>query len=313
MIDLKSKIYVAGHNGLVGSAIVRALRRKGYNNLLLKKRSELDLKNQRKVSNFIKNNKPKFIFIAAAKVGGIYSNLKFKAEFIYDNLIIQSNIINSAYENGVKDLIFLGSSCVYPKKCKQPIKESYLLTGPLETTNDAYAIAKISGLKLCQSYNEQYKTKYKCLMPTNTYGPNDNYDYNNSHFIPALINKIHELKKNNKSHIILWGDGTPKREIIYVDDLADACVFFMNKRTRHNLINIGTGKDFTINELTRKILKILVPDKKITIKYDLSKPNGTPRKVLDITVAKKYGWKPNWKFEKTIIKTYDSFLKKYNG
>ncbi len=313
MIDLKSKIYVAGHNGLVGSAIVRALRRKGYNNLLLKKRSELDLKNQRKVFNFIKNNKPKFIFIAAAKVGGIYSNLKFKAEFIYDNLIIQSNIINSAYENGVNDLIFLGSSCVYPKKCKQPIKENYLLTGPLEITNDAYAIAKISGLKLCQSYNEQYKTNYKCLMPTNTYGPNDNYDYKNSHFIPALINKIHKVKKNNKNHIILWGDGTPKREIIYVDDLADACVFFMNKRTRHNLINIGTGKDFTINELTRKILKILVPEKKIKIKYDLSKPNGTPRKVLDVTVAKKYGWKSNWKIEKAIIKTYGSFLKKYNG
>ena len=312
MIDLKSKIYVAGHNGLVGSAIVRALRRKGYNNLILKKRSELDLKNQRKVFNFIKKNKPKFIFVAAARVGGIYSNLKFKAEFMYDNLMIQSNIINSAYENGVNNLIFLGSSCAYPKKCKQPIKENYLLTGPLEITNDAYAIAKISGLKLCQSYNEQYKTNYKCLMPTNTFGPNDNYDNKNSHFIPALINKIHKIKKENKNHITLWGDGTPKREVIYVDDLADACVFFMNKRTRHDLINIGTGKDFTINQFTKKILKIVVPDKKVKIKYDLSKPNGTPRKVLDINVAKKYGWKSKWKFEKAINETYDSFLKKKN-
>ena len=310
MIDLQSKIFVAGHNGLVGSAIVRALRRKGYNNLILKKRSELDLKNQRKVFNFIKNNKPKFIFVAAARVGGIYSNLKFKAEFMYDNLMIQSNIINSAYENGVNNLIFLGSSCAYPKKCKQPIKENYLLTGPLEITNDAYAIAKISGLKLCQSYNEQYKTNYKCLMPTNTFGPNDNYNVQNSHFIPALINKIHKLKKNNKNHLTLWGDGTPKREIIYVDDLAEACVFFMNKKTKHNLINIGTGKDFTINELTKKILEILIPKKKIRIRYDLSKPNGTPRKVLDVTLAKKYGWESRWNLEQAITKTYEAFLKK---
>ena len=310
MINLKSKIYVAGHNGLVGSAIVRELKKQGYKNLLLRTRTELDLKNQRKVFNFIKINKPKFIFIAAAKVGGILSNLKFKAEYIYDNLIIQSNVINSAYENGIKDLIFLGSSCVYPKKCKQPIKENYLLTGPLESTNDAYAIAKISGLKLCQSYNEQYKTNYKCLMPTNTYGPNDNYNEQNSHFIPALINKIHKLKKNNKNHITLWGDGTPKREIIYVDDLAEACVYFMNKKTKHYLINIGTGKDFTIDELTKKILGILIPQKKIKIKYDLSKPNGTPRKVLDVTLAKKYGWESRWNLKQAIIKTYEAFLKK---
>ena len=310
MINLKSKIYVAGHNGLVGSAIVRELKKQGYKNLLLRTRTELDLKNQRKVFNFIKINKPKFIFIAAAKVGGILSNLKFKAEYIYDNLIIQSNVINSAYENGIKDLIFLGSSCVYPKKCKQPIKENYLLTGPLESTNDAYAIAKISGLKLCQSYNEQYKTNYKCLMPTNTYGPNDNYNEQNSHFIPALINKIHKLKKNNKNHITLWGDGTPKREIIYVDDLAEACVYFMNKKTKDYLINIGTGKDFTIDELTKKILGILIPQKKIKIKYDFSKPNGTPRKVLDVTLAKKYGWESRWNLEQAIIKTYEAFLKK---
>ena len=312
MIDLQSKIFVAGHNGLVGSAIVRALRRKGYNNLLLKKRSELDLKNQKKVFNFIKNNKPKFIFIAAARVGGIYSNLKFKAEFMYDNLIIQSNIINSAYENGVKDLIFLGSSCVYPKKCKQPIKENYLLTGPLEITNDAYAIAKISGLKLCQSYNEQYKTNYKCLMPTNTYGPNDNYDYKNSHFIPALINKIHKIKKNNKNYIILWGDGTPKREIIYVDDLADACVFFMKKKTQHSLINIGTGKDYKINEYAKIISKIILK-KKILIKYDKSKPNGTPRKVLDVSLAKKYGWISKISLKNGIIKVYNSYKKEIDN
>ena len=194
MFGLNSKIYVAGHRGLVGSAIVRALRNKGYNNLLLPKRNELDLKKQNKVFNFLKKNKPLFIFIAAAKVGGIYSNSKYKADFIYQNLAIQTNLIHSAYKNGIKNLIFLGSSCVYPKKCKQPIKEKYLLTGPLETTNDAYAIAKIAGIKMCQSYNEQYKTNYKCLMPTNTYGPNDNYHGLNSHFVPAMVKKIHQIK-----------------------------------------------------------------------------------------------------------------------
>lgn len=308
MIDIKSKIYVAGHKGLVGSAIVRALKKKGYNNLLLKNKSELDLKNQRKVFNFLKKNKPSFIFIAAAKVGGIYPNLRYKADFIYDNLAIQTNLINSAFENGIKNLIFLGSSCVYPRNCKQPIKESYLLTGPLEKTNDAYAIAKISGIKLCHSYNEQYKTNFKCLMPTNTYGPNDNYDTNNSHFVPALISKIHKIKSQKKNTIKIWGNGLAKREILYVDDLAEACVYFMNKKTKHNLINIGTGKDHSIKDLTKKILKILIPNKKIKVSYDTSKPNGTPRKVLDVSIARMYGWKHRYDLSDAIKITYNSFL-----
>jgi len=218
MINLKSKIYIAGHNGLVGSAIVRKLKQKGYNNLILRSKKKLDLKNQKKVYNFLKRNKPDFIFIAAAKVGGIYSNDKYRAEFIFDNLSIQANLIHSAYLCGIKNLIFLGSSCVYPRNCKQPIKESYLLTGELEKTNDAYAIAKIAGIKMCESYNIQYKTNYKCLMPTNTFGPNDNYDVLNSHFFPALIKKVHDLKLKNKKELILWGNGLAKREVIYVDD-----------------------------------------------------------------------------------------------
>ena len=312
MLGLNSKIYVAGHRGLVGSAIVRALRNKGYNNLLLPKRNELDLKNQYKVFNFLKINKPLFIFIAAAKVGGIYSNSKYKADFIYENLAIQTNLLHSAYKNGIKNLIFLGSSCVYPKNCKQPIKEKYLLTGPLETTNDSYAIAKIAGIKMCQSYNEQYKTNYKCLMPTNTYGPNDNYHSLNSHFVPAMIKKIHQIKIKKKNQIQIWGNGKAKRELIYVDDLADACVYFMNKKTIHNVINIGTGKDFSINQLTNKMLKILIPKRKIKILYDKSKPNGTPRKVLDISIAKSYGWTPRYKFEDAILNTYQKFLIKKN-
>ena len=226
MISKKSKIFVAGHNGLVGSAIVRILKEKGYKNVITREKSKLDLTNQLSVFNFLKKNKPKFIFIAAAKVGGIYSNNKFKAEFIYSNLSIQNNIIHAAYRCKIKNMIFLGSSCVYPKLCKQPIKENYLLNGVLEKTNEPYAIAKIAGIKMCESYNFQYKTNYKCLMPTNTFGPNDNYDSLNSHFFPSLIKKIHAIKKTKKNTLILWGDGSPKRELIFVDDLAEACVFF---------------------------------------------------------------------------------------
>ena len=308
MINLKSKIYVAGHKGLVGSAIIRKLKKKGYKNLIFRSKKQLDLKNQKKVHSFLKKNKPDFIFIAAAKVGGIYSNDKYRAEFIFDNLSIQTNIIHSAYLCGIKNLIFLGSSCVYPRNCKQPIKESYLLTGELEKTNDAYAIAKIAGIKMCESYNIQYKTNYKCLMPTNTFGPNDNYDILNSHFLPALIKKVHDLKLNNKKELILWGNGLAKREVIYVDDLADACIFFMKKNFFGTIINIGTGKDFSIKQYAKIILNKIIPKNKIKIKYDLSKPNGTPRKVLDIKLANKYGWKPKTKLDEAITKTYKNFL-----
>jgi len=310
MISLKSKIYVSGHKGLVGSAIVRKLQSMGYKNVICKTRKELDLTNQNKVLVFLKKTKPDFIFLAAAKVGGIYSNNKYKADYIYENLSIQTNIIHSAYLCGIKNLIFLGSSCVYPRNCKQPIKEKYLLTGKLEKTNDAYAIAKIAGIKMCESYNLQHNTNYKCLMPTNTFGPNDNYDTFNSHFLPALIKKIYEIKKYNKSEIKLWGNGLAKREIIYVDDIADACLFFMKKKTGDYLINIGTGKDYTIRQYVQMLLKILIPNKKVKIKYDLSKPNGTPKKVLDISLAKKYGWKPKSNFKKAIKLTYKDFVGK---
>jgi len=310
MINLKSKIYVAGHKGLVGSAIIRKLKKKGYKNIIFRSKKQLDLKNQKKVLSFLKGNKPDFIFIAAAKVGGIYSNNNYKAEFIFDNLSIQINLIHSAYLCGIKDIIFLGSSCVYPRNCKQPIKESYLLTGELEKTNDAYAIAKIAGIKMCESYNIQYKTNYKCLMPTNTFGPNDHYNALNSHFLPALIKKVHDLKLNNKKELTLWGNGLAKREVIYVDDLADACIFFMKKNFFGTILNIGTGKDFSIKQYAKIILNKIIPKNKIKIKYDLSKPNGTPRKVLDIKLANKYGWKPKTKLDEAITKTYNNFLGK---
>ena len=287
MINLNSKIYVAGHTGLVGSAILRKLKSKGYKNLIYRTRKQLDLKNQKKVQNFLKLQKPDFIFIAAAKVGGIYSNNKYKADFIFDNISIQSNLIHSAYKNNIYNLIFLGSSCVYPRNCDQPIKESYLMSGELEKTNDAYAIAKIAGIKMCESYNYQYKTNFKCLMPTNTFGPNDNYDLMNCHFLPALIKKSHQLKYNKKKEIILWGNGKAKREVIYVDDIADACIHFMRKKIKETVINIGTGKDYTIKQYAQMILDQILPNKKVSIKYDLGKPNGTPRKVLDVSLAKK--------------------------
>ena len=309
MINLQSKIYVAGHKGLVGSAIVRQLKKEGYKKIIFSERSKLDLTNQLKVLTFLKKKKPDFIFIAAAKVGGIYSNNKYKAQFIYENLSIQSNLIHSAYLCGIKNLISLGSSCVYPRKCKQPIKESYLLDGKLESTNDAYAVAKIAGIKMCESYNEEYKTNYKCLMPTNTFGPNDNYDSLNSHFFPALIKKIHKTKKNKKKFLVLWGNGKAKRELIHVDDLAKACVYFMRRKTQHTLINIGTGKDYSIKYYANLILRLIMPNKKIVIKYDKTKPNGTPRKVLDVSLAKKYGWYSSMNLKDAIIKTYNSYLK----
>ena len=309
MISKKSKIFVAGHNGLVGSAIVRRLKDLGYKNIILRNKSSLDLTNQLKVNKFLKKYKPKFIFIAAAKVGGIYSNNKFKADFIFNNLSIQTNLIHSAFLNGIKNLIFLGSSCVYPRNCAQPIKEDYLLGGKLEKTNDAYAIAKIAGIKMCESYNEQYNMNYKCIMPTNTFGPNDKYDSLNSHFLPALIKKIHNLKKNKKKKLVLWGNGMAKREVIYADDIADACIYFMNTKIKENTVNVGTGKDLTIKKYAELMLRLIIPERKIKIVYDRSKPNGTPRKVLDISLAKKYGWKPKTNLKDSILKAYKSYLR----
>ena len=308
MITLKSKIFIAGHKGLVGGAILRTLKKKGFKNILTVTKKKLDLINKKKVFSFLKKNKPDFIFLAAAKVGGIYSNQTYKADFIYDNLSIQLNVIYSAHKCGVQNLIFLGSSCVYPRDCKQPIKEEYLLNGKLEKTNDAYAIAKIAGIKMCQSYNEQFKRNYRCIMPTNTFGKNDNYDEFNSHFIPALIKKLHKLKKSSKRELKLWGDGSPKREVIYVNDLADACIYFMKKKTKEDIINIGTGKDYSIKEYAKILSNVILPNTMIKIKFDRSKPNGTPRKVLDISLAKKYGWKPKSNFKKSIMETYNFFL-----
>ena len=310
MINLNSKIYIAGHRGLVGSAIFRQLKKKGYKKILTIDKSKLDLTNQSKVYNFLKKEKPKFIFIAAAKVGGIYSNSNYPAEFIHNNLIIQNNIIHSAHLCNIKDLIFLGSSCVYPKLCKQPIKEDYLLNGPLEKTNEAYAVAKIAGIKMCESYNLQFKTNYKCLMPTNTFGPNDNYDALNSHFFPSLIKKIHEIKIKGKKELTIWGDGSPKREVVYVDDIADACIYFMKKRFKQTILNIGTGKDRSIEQYAKIILNLILPNKKIKIKYDKSKPNGTPRKVMDVSLAKKYGWKSKTDLKDAIKMTYNDYLSK---
>ncbi len=304
----KFKIFVAGHKGLVGSAIIRELNKKGYKKIITASKSSLDLTKQNRVYKFIKKKKPNFIFIAAAKVGGIYSNNKYKADFIYNNLSIQNNLINAAFECGIKDLIFLGSSCVYPRLCKQPIKEKYLLTGELEKTNEPYAVAKIAGIKLCESYNLQYKTNFKCLMPTNTFGPNDNYDPLNSHFFPSLIRKIHNNKIKNTKKLIIWGDGSPKREVIYVDDIANACVYFMRKKIKETIINVGTGKDYSIRDYVKIISSRINPKVKIDIKYDKTKPNGTPRKVLDVSLARKYGWISKTSLEDAIDRTYLDYL-----
>jgi len=288
-LNKSSKIFVTGHNGLVGSSILRRLKFYGYKNILTVSRKKLDLRNQKDVEKFFKKNKPDAVINAAAIVGGIYANNKYRANFIFDNLAIQNNIIHTSFVNKINNLIFLGSSCVYPKNSKQPIKEKYLLTGELEKTNEPYAVAKIAGIKMCESYNIQYGTNYKCLMPTNTYGPNDNYDLLTSHFYPALIIKIYQAKKNKKNSILLWGNGKAKREIIYVDDLADACIHFLNKKTKECLINIGSGEEKTIKQFAKYLIKKFKIN--IKIRFDKSKPNGTPRKILDTSLAEKYGWK----------------------
>ena len=310
MIQKKSKIFVTGHNGLVGSAVVRRLMHHGYKNIVTIIRKKLDLRNQEQVFNFFRNNKIDAVINAAGTVGGIYANNKYKADFIYDNLTIQSNIIHSCYKNKVKSLIFLGSSCIYPRNSKQPIKEKYLLNGELEKTNEPYAIAKIAGIKMCESYNFQYKTNYKCLMPCNVYGPNDNYNLQTSHFFPALLAKAISAMKNEKKTITLWGTGKAKRELIYADDLADACIYFMNKKTKESLINIGTSNDMSILSYAKFILKKLNLNCKIIL--DKSKPDGTPRKIIDSSIALKYGWSPKVDLDLGFDLTLKSLSSKFS-
>ena len=305
-ISKNDKVLVTGHKGLVGSAIVRLLKKKGYKKIITISKNKLDLLDQKKTFKYLLKLKPRFIFIAAAKVGGIYANNTFRADFIYNNLQIQNNLIHGAYKAGVKDLIFLGSSCVYPRNCKQPIREEYILNGNLEETNEPYAVAKIAGIKMCEAYNYQYKLNYRTLMPCNTFGPGDNYNSQTSHFLPALIKKIHEIKIRKSKILYLWGTGKPKREFIYVDDLAEACIYFMNKKTKKSLINIGSGKDHTILEISKIALRAL--SVKAQIKFNNKKLDGTPRKILDISYSRKYGWSPRYKLEDCIKKTYNNYL-----
>lgn len=301
----QDKIYVAGHRGLVGSAIVRALKKDGYANLLLRTRAELDLLNQKEVNSFFKKEKPDFVFLAAAKVGGIMANKTHPAEFIYENLTVQTNVIHNAYAHGAKKLLFLGSSCIYPKLCPQPIKEKYLLTSELEPTNKSYALAKIAGIIMCQSYNRQYGTNFIAAMPTNLYGPNDNFDLESSHVIPALIRKIHEAKIRKELSVTLWGTGSAKREFLHVDDLAKACIFLMNNYNDSEIINIGTGKDITIKELAEMIQKIVKYSGNII--WDTAKPDGTPRKLLDVSKLHALNWKHSVPLDKGIVLTYKWF------
>ena len=302
-MEKQSKIYVAGHRGLVGSAIVRNLKKKGYTNIIGKTHSELNLTNQADVGKFFNEEKPEYVFLAAAKVGGIGANSEFPADFIMENEIIQCNIIKFAQKNNVKKLMFLGSSCIYPKLCPQPIKEESLLTGPLEPTNEAYALAKISGLKMCQYFNKQYGTKYISVMPTNLYGPNDNYDLKNSHVMPALIRKFHEAKVNNKPYVEIWGTGKPLREFLHVDDMADACVFLMETYEGNDFFNVGTGKELTIGELAEIIKGVVGFEGEL--KFDSSKPDGTPRKLLDVSRLKEAGWKYKVELEDGVRGSYE--------
>jgi len=301
-VEKGAKVYVAGHQGLVGSAILRKLISEGYSNIVTRSFQELDLRDQIAVNEFFKKEKPEFVFLAAAKVGGILANNTYPVDFLRDNLLIQTNVIDAAYRYGAKKLLFLGSSCIYPKFAPQPIKEKYLLSGELEPTNEPYAIAKIAGIKLCQAYNRQYGTNFISVMPTNLYGPGDNFDLETSHVIPALIRKFHEAKINGKDQVVVWGSGRPFREFLHVDDLADACLFLMNNYNSSEIINIGTGKDLSIAELAYLIKDIVEYDGNIV--FDTSKPDGTPRKLLDVSKLFNMGWKPRITLEEGIRSTY---------
>ena len=301
------KIYIAGHRGMVGSAITRKLQKEGFTNLLTRTSSELDLKNQAAVQAFFEKERPDHVFLAAAKVGGIMANNIYRGEFLYDNLMIQSNTIDAAYRSGVKKLMFLGSSCIYPKLAPQPLKEDYLLTGLLEETNEPYAIAKIAGIKLCDAYRSQYGANFISVMPTNLYGPNDNYDLNSSHVLPALIRKFHEAKKNGSPSVVLWGSGKPRREFLHADDLADACFFLMQNYNEPGLVNVGVGDDLEIKELAVLIGKIVGYNGEI--QHDLTKPDGTPRKLMDVSKLHSFGWKARISLEEGLRSVYEEFKK----
>lgn len=305
-INKNAKVFVAGHNGMVGSALVRNLQAKGYKNILTKSRRDLDLLDQKAVAIFLARERPEYIFIAAAKVGGIHANNCYRADFIYQNLMIEANLINGAHEANIQRLCFLGSSCIYPRDCLQPIKEEYLLTGPLEQTNEAYALAKIAGIKLCESFNYQHKRQYISVMPTNLYGPNDNYDLDNSHVLPALIRKAHEAKQNNDPVLKVWGTGAPRREFLFSDDLAEACVLLMETAYDGLLINVGTGEDVTIKELAETVKDVVGFEGALV--FDTSKPDGTPRKLLDVSKISRIGFKATVGLKQGIKLAYLDYL-----
>ena len=308
MMKSGDKIYIAGHNGLVGSAIIRALRSAGYTNLVYRTSKELDLRKQEEVEAFFKEEKPQFVFLAAAKVGGIVANNTYRADFLYDNLMIVSNIVHAAFKNKVAKLLFLGSSCIYPKLAPQPLKEEYLLTGPLEYTNEPYAIAKIAGIKLCETFRDQYGANYISVMPTNLYGINDNYHPENSHVLPALIRKFHEAKENGSAEVVIWGSGTPRREFLFADDLAEACLFLMEHYNEKNIINIGCGEDVTIKELAETVKEVVGFTGNLV--YDTARPDGTPRKLLDVTKIHALGWHHKTPLTEGMKVAYQDFLKK---
>lgn len=305
-MEHRAKIYIAGHSGMVGSAIVRRLESLGYTNLVVRTSKELDLRRQEQVEAFFTFEKPDYVFLAAAKVGGIMANSTYPADFMYDNMTMEMNVLHTAWQYGVKKLLFLGSSCIYPKLAPQPMKEDYLLTSSLEPTNEAYALAKIAGLKYCEYLNKQYGTDFISAMPTNLYGPNDNYHPQNSHVLPALIKKFHEAKISNSPSVTIWGTGTPLREFLYVDDLADACIFLMNNYSGNETVNVGTGQDLSIKDLAYLVKKVV--GCKSTITFDLSKPDGTPRKLLDVSKLTELGWIYTTELEEGIRLTYDNFL-----
>jgi GDP-L-fucose synthase len=302
----QAKIYIAGHRGMVGSALLRKLQQQGYSNIITRTSKELDLRSQAAVAEFFAKEKPQYVFLAAAKVGGIVANNTYRADFIYENLMIQSNVIHQAYLSGVMKLMFLGSSCIYPKLAPQPLKEEYLLTGLLEATNEPYAIAKIAGIKMCDAYREQYGCNFISVMPTNLYGPNDNYDLHNSHVLPALLRKFHEAKQNGVDEVVVWGSGSPRREFLHVDDLAEACYFLMQHYNEAGLVNIGVGEDISIKELALLIKEIT--GFKGNILFDTSKPDGTPRKLMDVTKINTLGWKAKLDLKSGIADTYNDFL-----
>jgi GDP-L-fucose synthase len=302
-----SKIFIAGHNGLVGSALVHKLQNSGFNNLILRSRSNLDLTNQLAVERFFVKEKPEYVFLAAAKVGGIHANSTYPAEFIFSNLQVQMNVINESYRSGVKKLLFLGSSCIYPKYAPQPMREDALLSGYLEPTNEAYAIAKIAGIIMCRSYNRQYGTDFISVMPTNLYGPNDNYHPKNSHVLPALIRRFHEAKVNNHPKVVIWGTGNPTREFLYSDDLADACIFLMEKHTGNDIVNIGSGIEVTIRDLAHHVQEAV--GYKGKIEFDVTQPDGTPKKLLDCSKLHKMGWRHKIELDEGIKLAYKDFVK----